>query len=93
MNMQVEALALPRACYNFSPECTTVRWKKSLSKGSGVNFWHSRMNSAFRLYKRCGIQISTELSPVFSQINLQATEQVITELVENHFNDLLNGSE
>lgn len=28
MNMQIEALSLPRACYNFLLECTIVRWKK-----------------------------------------------------------------
>lgn len=72
MNMQVEALSLPRACYNVALECTTVRWKKKKTnqtspKGPGVNFWHTGMSSAFRLslYKRCSIEISRGEFPTF----------------------------
>lgn len=56
MNMQVEALHSPGHVTTF--HCSWVKGK-TFSKGSGANLWHSKMNSARRvyLYKRCGVEI------------------------------------
>lgn len=53
------------------------------------------MNSArgVHLYKRCGVEIFLrDASPIFSRIHLRATEQVVTEWVEERFKDVTHGS-
>lgn len=98
MNMQVEALSLPKACYNSSLECSMVKWKKKnhpllrdLEWTSGTRGLILSSDSIF--IKDVALRFQEKCLQLFSHITVQATEQVITESIENYLNELMNSSD
>lgn len=91
MNLHVETLSLPRACYNFLPG---VNWssmkEKTLSRmRSEIQGW-TLLQPAF--IRDVVLRLQENHLQLLHPINLRATEQVITKSLQKYFNNFMKRS-
>lgn len=88
MNLHVETLSLPQACYNF---LSGVNWS-SMKEKTLLRIWSKTQGwILFQLVfiRDVVLSLQDKRLQLSHRINLRATEQVITESLQKYFNNFI----